>query len=164
MVKQAGIRRGDWPSRHVDRYRGHFGWHRTRVLSLAHLKNFPGRDSPAGDVNFASKITDGKLKFKSGNVPIDAEVAGASMTLQTVNPSAKGREKTASIKLSPLWRLSSRVASTKAGYVGVKRATSERGSAALRRTESRTGGRFRPARSLEHPWKTIRYPDLSKAG
>lgn len=68
------------------------------------------KDSPAGYVNFASKITDGKLKFKSGNVPIDAEVSGASMTLHTVNPSPqKDQEKTASIKLSPLWRLSSRV-------------------------------------------------------
>jgi hypothetical protein len=66
------------------------------------------KNSPAGYVNFAAKITDGKLEFKTGEVPMDAKFSGSSMTLQSVNPHPQGNQsKSASIKLSPLWRLSS---------------------------------------------------------
>jgi hypothetical protein len=65
------------------------------------------KDSPAGYVNFAAKINNGKLDFKSGDVPMDAKVSGSTMTLHSVNPSRQqGQSKTATIELSPLWRLS----------------------------------------------------------
>jgi hypothetical protein len=65
------------------------------------------KDSPAGYVNFSAKINNGKLEFKSGDVPMDAKVSGSTMVLHSVNPRPqKGQSKTATIKLSPLWRLS----------------------------------------------------------
>ena len=33
------------------------------------------KDLPAGYVNFATRITDGKLEFKSGDVPMNAKVS-----------------------------------------------------------------------------------------
>ncbi len=65
------------------------------------------KGSPAGYVNFATKISDGNLKFKSGDVPMDAKLSGSSVTLHSVNPRPQGgQSKAATIKLSPLWRLS----------------------------------------------------------
>ncbi|MBR1232228.1 caspase family protein [Bradyrhizobium sp. AUGA SZCCT0182] len=66
------------------------------------------KETPAGYVDFASKINNGKLEFKSGDVPMDAKVSGSTMTFHSLNPSPQqGQSKTATIKLSPLWRLSS---------------------------------------------------------
>ncbi|MEO8317388.1 MAG: caspase family protein [Bradyrhizobium sp.] len=63
---------------------------------------------PAGYANFAAKISGGKLEFKSGDVPIDVKLSGFSMTLHTSNPRPQGSQsKSAMIKLSALWRLSS---------------------------------------------------------
>ena len=79
---------------------GYYLWGPPGKLSWA-------KNDPAGYVNFAGKITDGKLEFKSGEVPMDAMLSGASMTLHSVNPHRqKGQSKDAAIKLSPLWRLS----------------------------------------------------------
>jgi hypothetical protein len=107
MVKQGRIWRGDWPSCHVDCYRSYFRWLGSRVLSLGSPKKLSWqKDSPAGYVNFAAKLTDGKLEFKSGDVAIGAKVSGSSMTLRSVNPSPQqGQSRAATIKLSPLWRL-----------------------------------------------------------
>jgi caspase domain-containing protein len=66
------------------------------------------KGSPSGYVNFAAKINNGKLEFKSGDVPMDAKVSGSTLTLHSINPMPQqGQSKTATIKLSPLWRLSS---------------------------------------------------------
>jgi hypothetical protein len=80
---------------------GYYLWGPPGKLSWA-------KGDSAGYVNFAAKITDGKLEFKSGEVPMDAQLLGSSMTLHSVNPHPqKGQSKDATIKLSPLWRLSS---------------------------------------------------------
>jgi len=79
---------------------GYYVWGPPGKLSWA-------KGDPAGYVNFAAKITDGKLKFKSGEVPMDAKLLGSSITLHSVNPHLqKGQSKDATTKLSPLWRLS----------------------------------------------------------
>ncbi|NOJ42684.1 hypothetical protein [Bradyrhizobium australiense] len=82
------------------------------------------KESPAGYVNFAAKINNGKLEFKSGDVPMDAKVSGSTMTLHSVNPSPQdGHSKTATIKLSPLWRLSSQNGSVQKQELSERRST-----------------------------------------
>ncbi len=66
------------------------------------------KNAPAGYVSFAAKIVNGKIEFKSGDVPLDAKLSGSTMTLRSVNPKPRqGQAKSATTKLSPLWRLSS---------------------------------------------------------
>jgi hypothetical protein len=109
MVKQERIRRGDRPSCHVDHYRSFFRRPGSRVLLWGPPKKLSWeKGTPSGYVNFAAKITDGKLEFKSGATPMEARLSGSSMTLRSVNPNPqKGQSKTATIKLGPAWRLSS---------------------------------------------------------
>jgi hypothetical protein len=64
------------------------------------------KNTPAGYVGIAGKITDGVLRFKSGPVPVEAKLSGPNtMTLQTTNPLKKSE--TASVKFGPLWQLHS---------------------------------------------------------
>jgi hypothetical protein len=64
------------------------------------------KNTPAGYIGIAGKITDGVLRFKSGPVPVEAKLSGPStMTLQTTNPQKKSE--TASVKFAPLWQLGS---------------------------------------------------------
>jgi hypothetical protein len=66
------------------------------------------KSSPPGYINFAARIVNGKIEFKSGNVPIDAKLSGSVMTLHSFNlKPQQGQAKSATIKLGPLWRLSS---------------------------------------------------------
>jgi hypothetical protein len=71
-------------------------------------KKLSWENAAAGYVNFAAKIANGKIEFKSGDFPITAKLSGSIITLYSINPKLRqGQAKSATIKLSPLWRLSS---------------------------------------------------------
>jgi len=73
-------------------------------------KKLSWENAPAGYVNFAAKIANGKIEFKSGDFPITAKLSGSIITLYSINPKPRQRQaKSATIKLSPLWLLSSQV-------------------------------------------------------
>jgi hypothetical protein len=82
---------------------GHYLWGPPTKLSAE-------KNVPAGYVDFTGKITDGALLFKSGAVAMDARLSGsATMTVHADDPRTHEGKKAsvATIKFSPLWRLSS---------------------------------------------------------
>jgi hypothetical protein len=74
-----------------------------------HVYGAPGTRSwdsnaPAGYVNFAGKISDNTLRFKSGKYLVEVRLSGANaITMQMTNPDRKS--KGSGFKLTPLWQL-----------------------------------------------------------